>query len=402
MEWEWELRFEHEYGYLRPEAVKAYEQYLRCGILRYGCARLACTAPGCPGAGVLAYSCKRRLICPSCAAKRAVLFAEHLHENVLGEVPIRHMIFSVPKRLRPYFKYNRRNNNILFKASWDTVRKLYAEVLPLGRPGMVSVLQTAGERLNWNPHLHSLLSDGVFGDDGQFYELGYINQERFTDFFARRVLQLMQKTELITEEVAEDILSWKHSGFSVWAGEQISPTDAAARCFLGRYIDRGPLSLEKLSITDDIITYTANDESREEFDGTEFLATLQMHLPSRYESVLRRYGEYSYRSLGEQRKQAQAAKPPEIVPLSEQLDKKKVSRTWAALIQKVFEVDPTACPLCGAEMKIIAFPHSEAEIEKLCNSLGIPLGRDPPALRVRPPLEDYLLSPEDESQEYWH
>ena len=325
MEWEWELRFEHEYGYLRPEAVKAYEQYLRCGILRYGCARLACTAPGCPGAGVLAYSCKRRLICPSCAAKRAVLFAEHLHENVLGEVPIRHMIFSVPKRLRPYFKYNRRNNNILFK-----------------------------------------------------------------------------KTELITEEVAEDILSWKHSGFSVWAGEQISPTDAAARCFLGRYIDRGPLSLEKLSITDDIITYTANDESREEFDGTEFLATLQMHLPSRYESVLRRYGEYSYRSLGEQRKQAQAAKPPEIVPLSEQLDKKKVSRTWAALIQKVFEVDPTACPLCGAEMKIIAFPHSEAEIEKLCNSLGIPLGRDPPALRVRPPLEDYLLSPEDESQEYWH
>ena len=34
---------------------------------------------------------------------------------------------------------------------------------------------------------------------------------------------------------------------------------------------------------------------------------------------------------------------------------KKRRRSWAALIKKVYEVDPLRCPECGGEMKIISF-----------------------------------------------
>jgi hypothetical protein len=39
--------------------------------------------------------------------KRLLLFSEHLSENVLLKLPHRQFVFTVPKLLRPYFKYDR-------------------------------------------------------------------------------------------------------------------------------------------------------------------------------------------------------------------------------------------------------------------------------------------------------
>ena len=49
----------------------------------------------------------RCMICLS-PTKRAVKFAEHLHENVLEDVPNRHVVLTIPKRLRGYFRYDRK------------------------------------------------------------------------------------------------------------------------------------------------------------------------------------------------------------------------------------------------------------------------------------------------------
>jgi|GEM_PF-3712563 len=37
----WESRFQHEYGYLRDEVTKTFNEYLNCGILAHGAAREA-------------------------------------------------------------------------------------------------------------------------------------------------------------------------------------------------------------------------------------------------------------------------------------------------------------------------------------------------------------------------
>ncbi len=47
----------------------------------WGCARAYCA--NCQHSELIAFSCKRRSLCPSCDAKRSLLFAEHLHQNIL-------------------------------------------------------------------------------------------------------------------------------------------------------------------------------------------------------------------------------------------------------------------------------------------------------------------------------
>ena len=81
-------------------------------------------------------------------AKRAVKFAEHLYDNVLEDVPHRHIIFTIPKRLRSYFRYDRALNRILFDTAWGAITEV------LGANDAVPTLQTAGEALNHRPHLH--------------------------------------------------------------------------------------------------------------------------------------------------------------------------------------------------------------------------------------------------------
>ncbi|MHB8276706.1 MAG: transposase zinc-binding domain-containing protein [Candidatus Humimicrobiaceae bacterium] len=66
----YEQKYETKYGHLRPMVPKVICQYLDCGILHNGFARVKCKGYG--HEYLLAFSCKRRHFCPSCHAKRVV------------------------------------------------------------------------------------------------------------------------------------------------------------------------------------------------------------------------------------------------------------------------------------------------------------------------------------------
>jgi len=87
----YEQKYEAKYGYIRPIVSKAIYQYLDCGILHNGFARVKCKA--CNHEYLLAFSCKRCHFCPFCHAKRVVEFGEWLCPNVLKNVPHRHFVF---------------------------------------------------------------------------------------------------------------------------------------------------------------------------------------------------------------------------------------------------------------------------------------------------------------------
>ncbi len=72
--------------------------YLQCGILAHGLVRLGCDT--CPHQMVLAFSCKKRGFCPSCAGRRMAQQAAHLVEQVIPWVPTRQWVVSVPIPLR--------------------------------------------------------------------------------------------------------------------------------------------------------------------------------------------------------------------------------------------------------------------------------------------------------------
>jgi hypothetical protein len=92
LQYVWESRFQHQYGCLRDEVTKTLTEYVNCGILAHGAARVYCD--GCKHSLLVAFSCKR------CGAKRAVKFAEHIFNEVIEDVPHRHTVFTIPKRLK--------------------------------------------------------------------------------------------------------------------------------------------------------------------------------------------------------------------------------------------------------------------------------------------------------------
>src|SRR5688572_1074279 len=72
--------------------------YLECGILEYGFLRALCR--DCGKNLLIAFSCKKRSVCPSCNARRMSGTAAHLTDFVIPDVPVRQWVLSVPYELR--------------------------------------------------------------------------------------------------------------------------------------------------------------------------------------------------------------------------------------------------------------------------------------------------------------
>ncbi len=92
------------------------------------------------------------------------MWAEWLNSEVLAAAPHHQWVFTVPKRLRLFFLYDRGLLGALSRCAWRTVRDLYRVGLQDRHavPGMVVSIQTYGDLANWQPHLHALVCAGVF------------------------------------------------------------------------------------------------------------------------------------------------------------------------------------------------------------------------------------------------
>ncbi len=53
---------------------------------------------------------------------------------------------------------------------------------------------------------------------------------------------------------------------------------------------------------------------------------------------------------------------------------------WAALIARIYEGFPLICPMCGGQMRIIAFITFSADIQKILEHIGV----EPEAPRITP------------------
>ena len=65
---------------------------------------------------------------------------------------------------------------------------------------------------------------------------------------------------------------------------------------------------------------------------------------------------------------------------------KSCRKRWAALIRKIYEVDPLICPKCGAMMKIVSAIEDDIAIQKILSHLGLlnSKNRSPPQVITTP------------------
>jgi hypothetical protein len=93
--------------------------------------------PDCREERLVIFSCRTRGFCPSCHAKRIEEWGEWMRGMLLLDIPHRQVVFTIPKMLPIFFKFNRR---------------LLGE--------LCAAIQTFGDRINFHPHLHFLVTEG--------------------------------------------------------------------------------------------------------------------------------------------------------------------------------------------------------------------------------------------------
>jgi hypothetical protein len=275
---------------------------------------------------------------------------------VLKKVPHRHFVFSIPRILRVYFLFNRNLLKELSRISWEVIREYYSNTCRKegANPAAVAVIQTFGDYLSFNPHIHILAADGCFSGDGFFYAPSInIDTASLEKLFVHKIFKMLLKKGLITERVVDLISSWAHTGFSVYSGKRINPKDARSTENLARYVIRASFSQERMKYYPDspMVTYESKyGKDIAEFEPLEWMAALVSHIPDRGAQTIRYLSLYSNATRGRLKKEDSQ---PEYHIIKDD-SYGGLNRSWARLIQKIYEVDPLICSCCGGKMKIIA------------------------------------------------
>ena len=384
----YEKRYQSRHGYLRPIIPEVVNKFLDCGDLERGFARIRCDH--CQKDHLLAFSCKGRWFCPSCHQKKVLLFGALLTETILFPVPHRHVTLTLPKMLRPYFLYHRELIKDLCRIAHECIREVLRTALdqPEGLPGIVMVIHTFGEYLDFHPHLHLLMADGLFLRDGRFLVLPEEGMVAMEELFRARVITFLVGQGLLPVDRARMLKGWKHSGFSIHRSRRIPPGAREALARVARYIIRNPFSTAKMELSppsrvnpEGAVIYRSGmnpkiNRNFELFSPCDFIAAITLHIPDKRYQLVRYYGWYSNKMRGQRDKRereevGELKDGVEVIDVSEHQPRRIPSKKWRELIKQVWEADPLICPTCQREMRIVSLIDERAVIEKVLKCLGL-------------------------------
>ena len=183
---------------------------------------------------------------------RAAELAAFLVDEVVEDVGHAQWVFTIPKMLRVYFLHHRELLGELSRAAAETARELLAAAAGEEegfRPGVVSMVRTFGDRANFHPHVHALVTRGGWHATGEWIPVAYVDERAAEELFRHKVLALLRRRGLLSQERIELLLSWRRSGFSVHNRVFAHPGDGRDFEALVRYMMRSPVSLTRLRFT---------------------------------------------------------------------------------------------------------------------------------------------------------
>jgi hypothetical protein len=412
-----------EKGKYLPKHVRdEFDAFMDCGILAKGFLRLACG--DCKKEKLVAFSCKKRGLCPSCGGRRMCDTAAHLVDNVFPEVPVRQWVISFPFNLRYLFAYNKKSLSKALQIATRTIGRFYRSEakkrgLSDGKTGSVTLIQRFGGSLNLNIHFHILFADGVWSEDGKFQKSMSLcdNDVRSTvEKLKIRILRALKKMEVIDNDqvsdqdelaleypgLAESIstsiqrknsygkkveelgksfdLTWRpmegelcsyKDGFSLHAKVRIGAADRPGLEHLCRYIARPAISNGRISIDHKSgkIVYKlkrayGNGTTHLRFTAEDFIKKLIALVPPPRVNLTRYHGV-----LGPHSKLRKKV----VIKHKKKKKGKKRSKcriSWAKLLKRVFDFEVDRCR-CGGKLKILSSILDIDVIVRIMNSLEL-------------------------------
>jgi ribosomal protein L37AE/L43A len=149
---------------LTPEQRRALKDLASCRTAALGGHVLGC--PECGHRQIAYNSCGNRH-CPTCQATAAARWLEARAAELLP-TPYFHIVCTLPNTLGPIALANPRVvYDLLLRSAADTLLEVAADTKHLGaQTGILAVLHTWGQNLQFHPHVHCVVPGGGLSPDG--------------------------------------------------------------------------------------------------------------------------------------------------------------------------------------------------------------------------------------------
>jgi hypothetical protein len=204
--------------------------------------------------------------------------------------------FTLPKELRSLaFLHQRVIYSLFFQCVWDTLNTFSLNDQKLqGTPGVVAVLHTHSRRLDFHPHIHTIMPAGALDKKNKKQSLW--RQKNGKYLFHHKALAKVFRAKMLAA-IQQSELSLPLSYPQKWVVDckKVGSGDKAF-VYLGRYLYRGVIQEKDiLKCTDDEVTFRYKDSTTKRYktrtlSGVEFIWLILQHvLPRRFRRA-REYG----------------------------------------------------------------------------------------------------------------
>ena len=141
----------------RDSEMENIDKMLNCGNPSFGGAMYVCTT--CHNMKFVPFHCKSRF-CPTCGVKYSQERSTSMAFKLVN-CTHRHCVFTIDEELRHFFLEDRSLLNCLFRAVQSVILHMFNKINKSQNfvPGFICVLHTFGRPLEWNPHIHCILSE---------------------------------------------------------------------------------------------------------------------------------------------------------------------------------------------------------------------------------------------------
>lgn len=347
----------------RKTEMENIDKMIHCGDPSFGGAMYGC--PHCGKLKFVPFRCHSRF-CPTCGNKYTMDRTTSISFKLVN-VTHRHCVFTIDENLREFFLKDRSLLDCLFHSVNSVITRMFFKMNKSKNftPGFIMVLHTFGRDLKWNPHIHCLISEGGYSDDGFWRNVKHFDYTFLRNAFRTALLNEMEsKIGSSFKKVKAKCYREHQQGFYVYAKPNLCDPRIVVK-YIGRYLGRPVIATSRIDKYDgEMVTFHYNRHEDEQYieetiPAMEFIQRLIRHIPEKHFKMIRYGGIYArHREIDSKLYRAISKSKHHIYRSFNQ---------WRTAILSSFGYDPLVCPDCQHRMEFLElyFNHQRVSLEEM-------------------------------------
>ena len=245
------------------------------------------------------FGCNSRL-CSPCGKRYTDAWADRLACKIAKSVVHRHLVFTLPAILWPFIRDNRQLQQTISQAAYETIALRFSRMQKQQlMPGVIAVVHPFGKDLGFKPHVHNIVTEGGFTNDGRFIGVGsYINYDALHREWQYTVVKALR--EFIPQNVIDACFLLYRDGFCAYVKPERITSHKRLAQYIGRYVRHPAIANSRINLYNGEavrFSYVNHEGKRIQkvMLAHEFIAALVQHIPEKQFRLVRYYGAYARR-----------------------------------------------------------------------------------------------------------